>query len=48
MTLTAMRPEVGLGKGREVSLLRVSHASLHDPRSSSLTSYIQPIPKLQH
>ena len=27
MTLTAMRPEVGLGKGREVSLWRVSQAS---------------------
>ena len=27
MTLTAMRPEAGLGKGREVSLWRVAQAS---------------------
>jgi predicted TIM-barrel enzyme len=27
MTLTAMRPEAGFGNGREVSLLRVAHAS---------------------
>ena len=27
MTLTAMRPEAGFGKGREVSLLRVAQAS---------------------
>ena len=27
MTLTAMRPRVGLGKGRETSLCRLSHAS---------------------
>src|SRR3712207_7733023 len=27
MTLTAMRPELGLSKGREVSLLRVAQAS---------------------
>jgi hypothetical protein len=27
MTFTAMRPEVGLAKGLEVSLLSVSHAS---------------------
>ena len=27
MTLTAMRPDLGLGKGREVSLLRLAQAS---------------------
>ena len=27
MTLTAMRPEAGLGKGREVSLFSVAQAS---------------------
>ena len=27
MTLTAMRPDLGLGKGREVSLLRLDQAS---------------------
>ena len=27
MTFTAMRPDSGLSKGREVSLCRVSHAS---------------------
>ncbi len=27
MTLTAMRPDLGLSKGREVSLWRVDHAS---------------------
>jgi hypothetical protein len=27
MTLTAMRPELGFGNGREVSLLRLAQAS---------------------